>query len=317
MKRLGPELKMPKLKKSDLKLPPVLVDLYWDLWDRRLLPLIALVVVAIAAVPFLLGGGSEESPAPPAPPATPGTVGGFAANASSSSSALTVVQAEPGLRDYRRRLGRRSPTDPFKQHHANPASVAHLNPMPTTTTTTAKSSSGGSVTVTSTSGTDSAPETAPAGPPSEGGEEHSGGGAPSGGGGESHVTLFAFAIDVKITRMEPENGGRAGSQRAVGSDSSKETGPEVKHGVLPLTPLPGEKVPVVTYMGPSKKGKPLLLVSRDVRSIFGEGKCLEGDEICQLLEVEPGFPVTFAYGANEVRYRINVLKIELVVTGHS
>ena len=68
-----------------MKLPPVLVDLYWDLWDRRLLPLIALVVVAIVAVPFLLSGGSEEpsgpragagpvrppaaaAPAPPHPP---------------------------------------------------------------------------------------------------------------------------------------------------------------------------------------------------------------------------------------------------------
>jgi hypothetical protein len=70
-------------------------------------------------------------------------------------------------------------------------------------------------------------------------------------------------------------------------------------------------------MGPSRKGKPLLLVSRDVSSIFGEVKCLEGDEICQLVEVEPGFPVVFVYGANEVRYRINVLKIEPVAVAHN
>ena len=55
MKRLkaGPELKMP-----DLKVPDFLVDLYWDLRDRRLLPLVGLAIVAIVAVPFLLGGGS-------------------------------------------------------------------------------------------------------------------------------------------------------------------------------------------------------------------------------------------------------------------
>jgi hypothetical protein len=190
--------------------------------------------------------------------------------------------------------------------------------MPTTvTTTTANSSSSGPTTVTtSTSEAGSPPETPSPSPPSEGGEGHSGGGAPS-GGGESHITLFAFAIDVKVTRVEPENGGKASAQRTEGSDLSKETEPEVKHRVLPLTPLPGAKVPVVTYMGPSKKGKPLLLVSRDVKSIFGEGKCLEGDETCQLLEVELGFPVTFVYGANETRYKINVLKIEPVATGHS
>ena len=45
----------------ELKVPPFLIDLYYDLRDRRLLPLVALVVVAIVAVPFLLGGGSEEA----------------------------------------------------------------------------------------------------------------------------------------------------------------------------------------------------------------------------------------------------------------
>jgi hypothetical protein len=70
-------------------------------------------------------------------------------------------------------------------------------------------------------------------------------------------------------------------------------------------------------MGSSKKGKALLLVSTDVKSVFGEAKCISGEEICQLLEVEPGFPVVFVYGANEVRYAINVLKIYPVVTGRT
>ncbi len=66
MKRVGPELKMPDLKNA--KVPPFLSDLYYDLHDRRLLPLVGLVLVAIVAVPFLLGGGSDMeeglSPAP-------------------------------------------------------------------------------------------------------------------------------------------------------------------------------------------------------------------------------------------------------------
>ena len=60
-----------------------------------------------------------------------------------------------------------------------------------------------------------------------------------------------------------------------------------------------------------------MLVSTKVKSVFGESRCVSGDDVCQLLEVEPGFPVTFIYGANEVHYTINVLSLELVVTGHS
>ncbi len=59
MKRVGPELKMP-----EVKVPQGVSDFYQDLRDRRLLPVIALVVVAIAAVPFLLGESKEaEVPA--------------------------------------------------------------------------------------------------------------------------------------------------------------------------------------------------------------------------------------------------------------
>ena len=95
MKRLkGPELKMP-----ELKMPPFLTDLYWDLRDRRLLPLVGLVIVAIVAVPFLLGGGSEESPPPASPP-----VAAISGTADADTSRLTVVEAKPGLRDYRKRL---------------------------------------------------------------------------------------------------------------------------------------------------------------------------------------------------------------------
>ena len=69
MKKLkGPDLKMP-----DFKVPAFVSDLYYDLRDRRLLPLVGLVLVAIVAVPFLLSGGSEEQGA--RQPPTLGDVG--------------------------------------------------------------------------------------------------------------------------------------------------------------------------------------------------------------------------------------------------
>ena len=99
-----------------------------------------------------------------------------------------------------------------------------------------------------------------------------------------------------------------------GGDSGKQE-PVVKKRVLALTPLPGDKTSVVTYMGRSEKGKALLMVSNDVKSVFGETKCISGDDVCQLLEAERGFPVTFVYGNGETHYTFKVLKIYSVAAG--
>ena len=292
MKRVGPELKMP-----DLHAPAFLADIYWDLRERHLLPLIALIAVGIVAVPFLLGGGSDESVTE-----LPGAAaGGGSALGSTSAAKFTVVEAKPGLRDYRRRLSHRSPTDPFVQRYATPLAPTgadQLNPIET--------SSGESTTVTVGGETSTGPAEFPRGEPSGGepsGGEPSGGGPSGGAAGGTELTLFAFAIDVKVVRS-------GGKDPASGQKESR-----IEHGVLPQEPLPGKNAEVVTYMGISKKGRPLLLVSSGVDSVFGETKCVTGDEICQLIEVEPGFPAVFVYGANEVHYTVNVLKIEPVATG--
>jgi hypothetical protein len=292
MKRLGPELKMP-----DLKVPPVVKDLYYDLYDRHLLPLVALVLVAIVAAPFLLGGGSEESAPPPR-----GETAGISALEDSDPASLTVVESTPGLRDYRKRLARRQPTNPFEQRYTHvDLSGTQLNPQVegSTESTTSTTVTGGSVDITESSGESSTPSS---------GSDPDGGSSPSGGDGTGELTFYAFAIKVRIT----ESGGKGADSRDTGAEKQE---PIVRGRVLPLTPLPGEKAPVVTYMGASKKGKALLMVSNEVKSTFGDAKCVSGDDICQLLEAEPDFPTTFVYGYNETRYTINVLKIFPVVTG--
>jgi hypothetical protein len=305
MKRLkGPELRMP-----ELKVPPFLADLWWDLWDRRLLPLIALIVAAIVAVPVLMGGGSGE--VTQSSLAALAAAGG-GASAPASSADLTVVEAKPGLRDYRKRLARLSPTDPFAQRFAEPRITGHLgeigsggSTVTTTTTNTPGPASGGGGGESTGAGSS---EPSPSGPPSteppEGEGEHGGGGAPSNGGGKPHLTFYTFAINVWVNRVGGQPAGAEGEQKPGGS---------VMKEVLPLTPLPGKDAPVVTYMGTSKQRKPLLLVSNGVTSMSGEAKCLAGETTCQLLEVEPGFPVTFVYGPEQVSYTIKVLKVELVV----
>jgi hypothetical protein len=93
----GPELRMPKL----------VSDLYADLRDRHLLPLVGLLIVAIVAAPILLGnkGGEEEEAAAITPAAVEGQT---------TDAGLTVVPAEVGLRDYKKRLGHRAPINPFR-----------------------------------------------------------------------------------------------------------------------------------------------------------------------------------------------------------
>ena len=91
VKRLGPELKMPKFKGGQTKVPPFLSDLYYDLRDRRLLPV-------VAADPGRDRRRSrscsrtkrEKIPPPPVPTTTsPGSQ-------PAAAKTLTVVKAAPG-----------------------------------------------------------------------------------------------------------------------------------------------------------------------------------------------------------------------------
>ncbi len=288
------KLKGPKLDLSQLKVPAILRDLYQDLRDRRLLPLVGLILVAIVAVPFLLSSGGSEIEEAPITPET-----------AVQGSSIEVVKATPGLREPSKRLSGRRAKDPFQQQFVGAAvnSESVVTGGTTTTPVTGGEGGGGS----SAGSTEPAPASSPApSEPSSGGSgsppAETGGGAAGGG----HILFFTYAIKVKIVKTETAESGKK-----VRSE------PEERDRVLPSTVLPSPKQQVVTYMGLSPKTHmPLLLVSTDVTEIFG-GKCASGTDTCQLLELEPEFPVTFVYGENGVRYKINILKVEPVVTGHS
>jgi hypothetical protein len=295
VKRLGPELKMPK--RAELKVPPFVSDLYADLRDRRLLPLVVLILVAILATPILLGGSEEPEVVP-----LPGSTAGQAAPASQS---LTVVKAEPGLRNYRKRLAHRTPTNPFEQRFTGPQGLkeAQLTVAPTPSTTESSSPT----TETSESFESESTVTGPSG----GGGGSSGG---SGTGGKSNndeipngAAFYSLEVTVQVTRVETKPDGTVDKK-----------GPTLYKDIQAPAPLPGEKTPVITYLGMGSKGRvPMFLVSDEVTAIFGEANCISGAKTCQLLVLEEGFPVTFVYGDNDVRYKINLIKAEPVVTGHS
>lgn len=295
MKKLkGPDLKMP-----DLKVPAFVTDLYYDLRDRRLLPLVAFVLVAIVAVPFLLSGGSGESGPPRLEPPVDDSV---------NTSQLTVVKATPGLRDYRQRLQGRSPKDPFRAPETKPDlsdaqlgtkgdngfESSEVTSSSTSTTTTSDSTTTETTRTTKDDGVVTTEKETKTEESDSAGE-----------GKPGEVTLFAFAIDVRIKKTTTAPDG-----------STKSGDPETRSRVLSPAPLPGEKTQVVTYAGISPKTKnALFLVSDEVTSVFGEAKCLSGDKSCQLLEVEKEMPLTFVYGPAGDRYKITVLKIFPVTAG--
>jgi hypothetical protein len=186
----GPEIKLSSLKPSslksmkapDVKAPDFLVDLYWDLRDRHLLPLAILLVVALIAAPFVLGSSSSSE-------SEDGAASGGGATATTSGAGATqtgalVAEAAPGLRDFHRRLEELEAKDPFKQQYAEKAE-----------------SEGGEGSTSSGSA-----ETYSTGSPST--SEGGGSSEPSSSG----LTYFSFAIDVRIS------GGSENSESTVRHD---------------------------------------------------------------------------------------------------
>jgi hypothetical protein len=278
----GPELKMPVLKTPDF-----LNDLYYDLRDRRLLPLVALVVVAIGAVPFLLGGHEDAFVKPPE-----GSLSELGSG--EKISKLTVVEATPGLRDYRKRLSDRSPTNPFKQRYTGLPESAQVQSSASASGTEA---GGGSLTVTESSTVESTEVT------ESGGSANSGNsGGSTAGGGEGKAPKLEFVIDVQVSHSEKT------------ADGSEKMSPiEVRHDVPILAQLPGKKASVVTLLGANvQKQRLVFLVSHAVKSISGEYSCITRGEICELLEVGEGILLEYVYEPTGVRYAIKVTNAAVI-----
>jgi hypothetical protein len=267
--------KGPDLKLSGIKVPGFLQDVYYDLKDRHLLPIVALLIVAIVAVPIALSQSSSEgseSSETAGTSAVPSGAGG--------QSAQLVAKSAPRLREYRRRLDYRQKEDPFQQQYggAEPAAGGAEG----------ESTSAPSEQPSSSESPEFSPGPEPTAPQT--------GGEPSGNPGK--LTYFSYAIDVRISTGSTEEGGK------------KVT---VRRNLPELTMLPSRETPAIVYMGSTKDGKKAVMtVSSDVEAIFGDGKCVLGSDTCQLLAMEPDLPETFVYGGSGRTFKIELLKISLV-----
>lgn len=274
MLKKGPELKVP-----DLKVPDFVLDIYYDLRERHLLPLVAILIVALVALPIVLSSGSgSDSGETEAAIATP--------SSAATASKLVVAKAAPGLREYRHRLAGK-PKDPFKQQYAGAegGETAEGEGSP---------SGGEEATVIEPSESSESP--------AESTSQGESGGAPAGNGEppeDGHLQYYSFAIDVRITPVS----------------SKKNPEATVRHNLPSMTMLPSRAVPALTFVGVTKDQKnAVMLVSDKVTGLFGDATCIEGSESCQLLALEPGIPETVVYGADNRTYRIELLKLRLLKT---
>lgn len=271
MLKKGPELKMP-----DLKVPDFLLDLYYDLRERHLLPLVAILLVALVALPIVLSSGSGSEEDGEAALATPSTT-------AVPTSKLVVAKATPGLRDYRHRLAG-TPKDPFKQQYTE--------------------SEGGEGGVGSASGGEESSGTGESSESSETSTETTETTSPGEGNGEppegGQLQYYSFAIDARVVPV---------------TNSKKKPQASVRHNLPEMTMLPSRSVPALTFIGVTKdEKKAVMLVSDKVTGIFGDGACVVGSEACQLIALEPGIPETVVYGADSRSYRIEILKLRLIAT---
>jgi hypothetical protein len=166
MLKKGPEIKLP-----DLKVPDFLLDIYYDLKERHLLPLVAILLVALVALPIVLSkSSSSEAEETGGAIATP--------SAATPTSSLVVAKAAPGLREYRHRLDGTA-KNPFKNPNAEGGEEGSAE------------GSAGAEKVTLSGG----PEETPTGGGEPGLPPEGNGEPPSGG----NLKYYSWTIDVRVT----------------------------------------------------------------------------------------------------------------------
>jgi hypothetical protein len=272
----------------NLESPQILSDLYRDLRDRRLLPLIGVLLAGIAIVPIVL----SKSPQAPPPAPAPASV---TAKASSSVPAQQVVLSTPGLRDYKRRLKDDSPTDPFLPiggvRAGSPSTdvPGSNNSLGEPTGQTDVLTAEGREAQAAANAADSTGATVPS---SGGGTSTS---TPGSTSGETEVKYYSYRAKVRAGQLGEEL--------------------KVHDSIGSLATLPSKNVPALSFLGVNLDSgfnakTAVFLVSSEVSAVSGEGHC-SGGSTCQLLALKPGQHADVVW-SDGLTYRIDLVKFKLI-----
>jgi hypothetical protein len=239
-------------------------DFIADLRERRLLPIIALLLVCLIAIPFLMGGGGDEA-VPPPPTASGEPLPGI--------ETRPVVVATPAeLRNYSKRLASFRSRNPFKQNLPEPPPETSGTGTDTGTGTDPGLTDIGTSPspVTPVPSDPSTPTTIP---PVDDGEE-----------GSSGNKLISIRIDVKV--------GRPGNLRILEGVKSLDFLPDPQHPVVQY------------ISGEFNLSRAAFVVSSGIEATDGDGKCAPSPDNCQFLLMTPGEEQTFVYRAEEYRLKL-------------
>lgn len=283
-----------------MKVPELIQNIYRDLRDRRMLSIAIALVMAIIAVPFLLGGSGEDEGDSTLPPAV------AQAPFEGDEQLDPVVLAEtPGLRDFRERLADYRSHNPFKRNLTEEERRA----LRAATGGGGAGNGGGSGSTGDTSdqaGTDTGSIDIPSdiggvdtgstdtgstdtgstdtGPTDDGSTDT---GTDTDTGANGGLQLISYRVDVRI--------GPVGKTKVI-------------EDVPQLTFLPERKHPLVQFIDADLNGnKVAFIVNPTAESLRGDAKCIRSRQDCQYLMMEPKQEMYFDFDGSQ--YRIQLMEI--------
>jgi len=256
-----------------------------DLLDRRILPFLAVLGVALlAALGYAVLGGGGSTPVTPVAPVTASTVSGIAVTAAPTDTAAPVAETTSGA-----------------AHRSAGSSRNPFAPLPgakkATTSTAAAPAAGGA----SGTGTEASSTETPASSPESG----------SGSGGRGSSTI------------EPKKStGKAKPQTVYHVAVLFGTAPA---GTSPLSaeltpfedlkrqqPLPSAQQPLIVYRGVIAGGKSATFTLVGEAILRGNAACLPSASQCQAIDLKPGQSEELEYiplGGVAVVYQLQVVSI--------
>jgi hypothetical protein len=256
-----------------------------DLLDRRLLPLVVLVVLAlVAAIAYVvLGGGSSTGTQVAAVPSVPVT-GSSGVAISQANPEKAVAEMTGGVSQQHHGTAR----DPF-----SPLPEAEAKAAASTTTTTASSSSGA------------------AGPTTGTGSSSSGSGSsPSSSGGSSPTTPSTPSTPTKPKTVY-HVAVLFGSLPAGVTPQTAQLTPF--ENLKLLAPLPSAAQPLLVFRGVTVGGKSATFTLVSEAILHGQAKCLPSTTQCEAIDLRSGQTEQLEYVSaadQPVTYELRIVSID-------
>jgi len=277
---------------KNVGMPKFLEGLYRDMRDRRLLlPAVALIV-GLLAVPILLKSHASTSAPPPTADAS--------LDRASAAAVPAVVTQQLGVTQYRKRLSQLNSKNPFRQQYTTPPQSAQLHVTSSGTGSSTATSSTSTSTSTGTNGLPTSSST-PSLSSSSGGTPppSTTSPTPSTGSSPAHHSkptfhLYTYRVAVK-----------------VGEPGKLADRPEVSSLAL----LPSKSRPILSFLEANGK-QALFLVSTDVDSVKGDGRCVPKPADCQYIVMRAGDKASFHYAPSSKRFNLVLKDIHAVEIGH-